>query len=118
MKDENGNIGIGEWAENTITDIRRFADHWNKKRNLDDRNYPERLSAGDWDEQFLAYGRQDDRLYYVRLFIDAQDDRNDGSPEVAEEYYRRLRAQNPQESRIIDEAWQRVQEARKYDRSK
>ncbi len=52
MKDEEGNIGIGEWAEEVVADIRRFADHWNAQRESGDAAYPERMGKGDWDEQF------------------------------------------------------------------
>jgi hypothetical protein len=55
MKDTDGNIGIGEWAEGVIAEICRFADHWNKKRAAGDEAYPERMGRGDWDEQFEFY---------------------------------------------------------------
>lgn len=52
MKDGNGNIGIGEWAEKVVADIRRFADHWNEHREAGNPAYPERMSRDKWDKRF------------------------------------------------------------------
>ena len=52
MSDMTAEIGIGQWAEDMIDGIRRFADHWNEQREAGNPDYPETMLAGDWDEQF------------------------------------------------------------------
>jgi hypothetical protein len=52
VKDEEGKIGIGDWAEAVIENIRRFADQWNAQREAGDPAHPERMGQGDWDERF------------------------------------------------------------------
>ena len=51
----NDTISIADWSEDIIADMRRFADHWNALCKRDDPSYPDRMTHGDWDEQFIAF---------------------------------------------------------------
>lgn len=52
MKDE---IGIADWSEEIIADLKRFADMWNAKRESGNTLFPEKMQRGDWDEQFHIF---------------------------------------------------------------
>lgn len=52
---KNDPIGIADWSEGLIRNLRAFADHWNAKRETGDPAYPEKIMAGDWDEQFESF---------------------------------------------------------------
>jgi hypothetical protein len=55
MKDENGNVSIGEWADDLINGLQAFADWWNESREKNNASFPEMLSTKEWDWQFKDF---------------------------------------------------------------
>ena len=45
-------VTLAEWSEGMLRRLRAFCDEWNRYRETDSESFPEKMSLGDWDEQF------------------------------------------------------------------
>ena len=49
----NTEYSLAYWSENFTRDVEEFAQFWLDMTNQQPFEFPERMSLGDWDEQFI-----------------------------------------------------------------
>jgi hypothetical protein len=55
MSDTEEEIDIAAWIEQEIAALKRFRTHWEEGMARAPKHWPERLSLGEWDEQYRAW---------------------------------------------------------------
>lgn len=49
---------VDEWAEDERRRLAEFVEHWKLASSVDSEHWPEKMPAGEWDEQFRVYESQ------------------------------------------------------------
>jgi len=51
---------LGAWLESRILDLEKFAADWRLRQGIEGKDdWPDKMTPGDWDEQYVAF-REDD----------------------------------------------------------